>query len=282
MLPWNRPDAEYTSGVHITLDGGDAPRWARQQLAGSTPCVTGARACRMGRMEIGQDIYTPSVDSRTSRAAPGARPNGGWLYVAQTARALASDRATDVTFSVGVTGPPSLAHLTQRLAHQAAPAYNRATDWTEEIGFEPGMIAKLEHRRRIVLSDADAFGVDFLPRVVLNAGNVLTNAELGFQTRVGWHLSHPWLPTAPAASIALVGGGFGQAVARNIFLDGNSFTDSPRVGHRPFIAGGELGLELRYGRFSAAYRATSESRAWSRGPSWHPWSSLIGGVTFDR
>jgi hypothetical protein len=281
MLPWNRPDEEYTSGVHITLDGGDAPRWARKRLSGLAPCIVGVRACRTASMEIGQDIYTPSVDRSTLRAPAGSRPNGGWLYLSQTARSLAENHASDVTFALGTTGPPSLAHFTQRLAHQAAPAYNRPTDWTNEIGFEPGVIAKLERRQRLVLSD-EGFGADVIPRASVNLGNVLTNAEAGFQLRIGRNLPHPWLPVAEHTSLSLVLGGFAQAVARNIFLDGNSFRDGPRVGHEPFIGGGEIGIELRYKRFTAGYRAVSESRAWSGGPSWHPWSSLIGGFIVDR
>src|SRR3954469_21698356 len=70
MLPWNRPDEEYTSGVHVTLDGGDAPRWSRAGLRGLAPCTTSGAACRTGRTEIGQDIYTPAVSVSTSRAAP--------------------------------------------------------------------------------------------------------------------------------------------------------------------------------------------------------------------
>src|SRR3954464_10243499 len=74
MLPWNRPDEEYTSGVHITYDGGDAPRWARAHLGGRAECAIGARSCRSGRAEIGQDIYTPSVSVDDPHASPGSRP----------------------------------------------------------------------------------------------------------------------------------------------------------------------------------------------------------------
>jgi hypothetical protein len=282
MLPWNRPDEEYTSGVHITWDGGDAPRWARPSLRARTPCAVGARSCRTGRLEIGQDIYTPSVSMDNPRAAPGSRPNAGWLYLGQTARSLDENRSTDLSITLGVTGPPSLARFTQRLAHQAAPTFNRPTDWSSQIKFEPGAMLKYEHRRRMVIDDGGSFGFDFLPRVSVTAGNVLTGAEVGFQTRAGWHLSHPWLPEARQVEVTLVGGIYGQAVAHNLFLDGNSFTDSPRVGHEPLIGAGELALELRYRRLRLAYRAVNETRAWSDGPGWHPWASMVGGVTFDR
>lgn len=280
MLPWNRPDEEYTSGVHITLDGGDAPRWARRALARLQPCAVGASECRTGRMEIGQDIYTPSVSQDSGRAAPGARPNGGWLYLSQGARWLSERRSSELTIALGVTGEPSLARFTQRLAHDAAPQFNRATDWSRSIGFEPGAIVRFERRARGVLANGEAFGADVIPRGSIAAGNIRTAAEAGFQLRAGWHLSHPWLPVARTPELSVFAGGFGQAVARDIFLDGNSFRAGPRVGHRPFIGAGEMGLSIRYGAFDLGYRATNETRSWSGGPTWHPWGTLVGSVQF--
>ena len=214
------------------------------------------------------------------KAAPGSRPNGGWLYLSQTARALDADRSSDVTIALGVTGPPSLARFTQHLAHQAAPEFNRPTDWNEQIHFEPGAILEYEQQRRVVLTGDGPIGVDFIPRFGFSAGNVLTAAEAGFRARAGWHLSHPWLLEHHEAEIALAGGLSGRAVARDIFLDGNSFGNSPRVGHKPFIGAGELGLEIRYGALTLGYRAVNETRAWARGPSWHPWASMVGAVTY--
>lgn len=277
MQPWNRPDEEYTSGVHITWSGGDAPRWARPALRTRTPCAVGATSCRSGHTEIGQDIYTPSISVGSDSAAPNSRPNGGWLYLEQGASALSASDATELSIAAGVTGDPSLARFTQRIAHQAAPEFNRPTDWSRKIGFEPGAIVTVAHRRRAVLLD-DAIGLDLVPRVSVSAGNIRTNAETGLRLRGGLGLSHPWLPTAPHVEVSFLAGAYGKAIARDIFLDGNSFASSPRVGHEPFVGGGEAGVTLRYGPFEASYRAVSETRAWSGGPKWHPWSSLVGSV----
>src|SRR3954464_14241850 len=81
MLPWNRPDEEYTSGVHIMYDGGDAPRWARRALGARSACGGGSLSCRTTRLELGQDIYAPSVSLDQPQAAPNSRPSGGWLYL---------------------------------------------------------------------------------------------------------------------------------------------------------------------------------------------------------
>lgn len=281
MMPWNRPDDEYTSGVHITYDGGDAPWWARSFLHGDSGCVPRAQACRSARAELGQDIYTRDTELNDPRVIQNARPSAGWLYLAQSARSLRDARSDDVTLTFGVTGPPSLAQLAQRIAHRVAPRYNRPIDWSRQIGFEPGLIVRYEERRRVGTTLGQV-GFDLVPRAAASIGNVLTAAELGVQMRTGWHLPHPWLPDAGGTSVALVAGISGQAVARNLFLDGNTFENGPRVGHEPFVGSGELGLEFRYRAFSLAYRAVSDTRAYAAGPMWHPWASMVGGVTFDR
>jgi lipid A 3-O-deacylase len=281
MLPWNRPDDEYTSGVHITYDGGDAPWWSRHFLGGDRGCPPHSQDCRSARAELGQDIYTRDATLSDPRVIGRSRPSAGWLYLAQTARALKDQRSDELTLTLGVTGPPSLAQYTQRIAHSAAPTFNRPTDWSRQIEFEPGVIARYEHRERLVVANG-TFGLDVIPRVAASVGNVLTAGEVGVQLRTGWKLVHPWLPQMDATSIALVAGISGQAVARNIFLDGNTFQDGPRVGHLPLVGSGELGLELRYRVLSLAYRAVSDTRAYDAGPRWHPWSSMVGGFTFDR
>jgi len=283
MPPWNRPDEEYTSGVRVTYDGGDSPLWSRRWIGrGLAACTIGATVCRTGRSELGQDIYTPSVSVDDPHATAGSRPNAGWLFVSQTARILRDDRSDDFTVTLGVTGPPSLGRQMQHLAHSVAPEFNRPTDWSRQIAFEPGIIVRYEQQRRVTLVGDETIGMDLIPRAAIDLGNIASNAELGVGTRIGWHLAHPWLPDAARPEIALSGGAWGRGVARDIFVDGNTFRDGPSVGHRPFVAGGDVGLDLRYGPVSVGYRVTAESRAYDRAPMWHPWASIVGAVTFDR
>jgi hypothetical protein len=281
MMPWDRPDGEYTSGVHITYDGIRPAGWSKRFWPAQSPCVRGTRACTSASAELGQDIYTPML--RASDPVPGndARPSAGWLYLSQSARTLRPERADEITLTLGVTGPPSLARFTQHLAHSAAPEFNRPTDWSRQIEFEPGLMARYQQRRR-VFEIPGRF--DVLPIVAATVGNVNTSAELGVQSRAGWHLRHPWLPEASSATteISVVAGMTGRFVVRDIFLDGNTFRTSPRVGHRAFVGVGELGLQLRYKAFALGYNAYTSSRAYAAGPAWHPWSSMIGSVTFDR
>lgn len=278
MLPWNRPDDEYTSGVHIDVDGGEAPWWARHALAGLQACTTKSTACRSSRSEIGQDIYTPLVPVGGT-ASTGDRPNAGWLYVSQSAMSLTTDRSDALTFSLGVTGPPSLARFTQHLAHDAGPAFNRPTDWSRQIAFEPGVIARFEHDARFATPSDVPLGFEVVPDVGASLGNVLTAADAGARVRFGWRMSHPWLPPTRETGFDLLAGISGRAVARDLFLDGNTFQNGPRVGHEPFVASGQLGVEVHARGVALGYRAVSDSRAFRGGPKWHPWGSLVASVT---
>jgi hypothetical protein len=282
MKPWNRPDEEYTSGVHISYEGGDAPRWARARMLDRPACMIGVDRCRQGTLEIGQDMYTPPLNHAHPHPSPDARPNAGWLYLSQSAEALDESRIRSLALTLGVTGPPSLASVTQQLVHSIAPKYNRPIDWSRQIGFEPGVIVRYDERRRVALSQPGFFSADLIPRLSASAGNVLTDLEAGFQARAGWNLPHPWLPESHTIDLALVTGLSGRAIARTIFLDGNTFGASPRVGHRPFVGAAEWGIEAHYKAFAATYRVVTETQSFDRGPKWHPWASMVAGLTFDR
>ena len=231
----------------------------------------------MSRAELGQDIYTPSL--RADDPVPNAdeRPNAGWLYLSQSARALRPDRSEELTITLGVTGPPSLARFTQRIAHAAAPAFNRPTDWSRQIGFEPGAMVRYAQRHRLGTGS-----FDLIPEFAATAGNVNTSAEAGVMARTGKNLRHPWLPESGPTELLVFGGISGRAVARDLFLDGNTFRGGSRVGHHVLVASGQLGVELRHRALTLGYRTVASSRAYSGGPRWHPWSSMTGGVTFDR
>ncbi len=281
MAPYNRPDEEYSSGVHLMADGGDAPWWARRFLS-DLPCTTKTTQCRTASFQFGQDIYSPATSVNDPSPAPGSRPNAGWLFVSQTARSLRLTTADALTFTVGVTGPPSLARQTQGLAHDLAPEFNRPTDWDRQIPFQPGFIAQFEHRVRAVVVERGSFGLDVVPRVAATLGNVTTDVQFGGEARVGWHLRHPWLPSDGPTEIALIVGATGRGVARDLFVDGHVPLDTARLVHAPFVARGDLGLEFRHRWLMLAYRAVDESRSYDRAPRWHPWASLIAGVTVDR
>jgi lipid A 3-O-deacylase len=281
MQPYNRPDEEYTSGVHLTYDGATTPWWWWSFLGGAA-CTPGAQHCRSARAELGQDIYTPSVSAGDPLATTGSRASAGWLYFSHAAELLRRSRSDAFTITLGVTGPPSLARVTQRIAHEMAPEFNRPTDWSRQIRFEPGAIVGYEHRERLLAVAAGPFGFDVVPSISLEAGNVRTAASANLETRLGVNLPHPWMPSTAPVSATIIAGVTERGVLRDLFLDGNTVRPDYRVGHEPFVGAGELGLELRMWHLSTAYRVVTQTRSYVGGPRWHPWASLVAGLTFDR
>ncbi len=284
QLPALRPDEEYTSGVHLIYSAYETQWWARALTKRLPDCAPGLDACRAKVLEFGQDIFTPRRTRDAVAPPPGSRPNAGWLYVDDAARILHARRSDEFAIVLGVTGAPAFAQAAQRLAHSFAPAFNRPTDWHDQIGFEPGVILRYEQVRRIGGANSGAVAFDLLPRARFELGNVSTAVETGVRARAGMHLRHPWLP-APANAppeITLSVGASVRGVARDLFLDGNTYHGGTRVGHEPFTHSYDWSVTVRHRRLMLSYGAVTDSRAYVNGPASHTWSSLVAGVTFDR
>ena len=283
LPPDKRTDEEYTNGVRLLVDGGESQWWASGLWRSVPGCAArrGKGECRTSRWWIGQDIYNGRRDDRQKYFVEGSRPNAGWLYYGGSLSRADDVRLTRVELTLGVTGPPSLAQAAQQFAHDLAPELNRPIDWSTQIAFEPGAIVGGTIARRAM---ASAAGIDFevVPSLAGSAGNVLTEVRGGVRARVGVGLGSPWIPpTTGAAEVALLAGYTGRAVARDLFLDGNTFRDGPRVGHEPIVGERELGVSMRWRRFGLEFVSTRRTPAY-RGAESHTWSSMRGTLDLHR
>jgi hypothetical protein len=105
------------------------------------------------------------------------------------------------------------------------------------------------------------------PHVGGALGNVYTVANAGMTFRIGKHLQHDSGP--PRVGPSVPGSGFfephtelgwyffagvdGRAVARNIFLDGNTFVDSPHVSKQLFVGDVQAGLAVTFDETRVSY-----------------------------
>ena len=284
----DRPDKEYTNGDEVELELAVAPLWGKRFAKGSTPC-TGTEApgerCLMTSFSIAQEMYTPAP-GREPRVVPDwaeDRPYAAWLYASAGARVLREKSLRVVELKFGVTGPPAAGEFAQRTAHQLTGVYSRApVGWDTQIGFEVGAVASVRETRRFVARTGAGRPVfDFMPHAGASVGNVLTAGEAGFTTRVGLNLSNPWWTsewrTRAPFEIYLLGGARGEAVARNITLDGNTLGAERRVDRVPFVGEYTIGVGLRNGGFVASWRAVTRSEEYATGPTSHAHSVLFAG-----
>ena len=95
------------------------------------------------------------------------------------------------------------------------------------------------------------------------------------------NLSNPWWTsewrTRRPFELYLVGGLRGEAVARNITLDGNMFGADRRVDRTPLVGEYSIGIGGRSHGFVAEWRAVTRTREYRTGPAAHAHSILFAG-----
>lgn len=215
---------------------------------------------------VGQNMYTPA-DITVENPNPNDRPYAGWLYgsfgiVSDTRKTL-----DNVLLTIGMVGPSAQAGETQRMVHKAIDS-RRPRGWDHQLHDELGIILTYERKWREVFH-AKQFGVEFdvMPHVGINLGNVNTDASVGATFRLGSGLPADYGP--PRIRPSLPGSDFfiptqklggylfatfeGRAVARNIFLDGNTFRESPHVHKNTTVGSLQLGTAITWDGFRISY-----------------------------
>lgn len=201
---------------------------------------------------LGQQLFTPE-NIHLAKPDSDDRPYAGWLYggiglVQDTDR----QQLDHIELLVGVVGPAAGGRRTQNDWHQFI-GIQEADGWDHQLDNEPGIMLSYERKWRLLQPIAGGFAVDAIPELGATAGNVQTYAETGIMLRFGKGLEADYGPARlrPALSgtsyfnsayledpfgFYLFVGAQGRAVARNIFLDGNSFEDGPDVDKKVFVA----------------------------------------------
>lgn len=217
-------------------------------------------------VSIGQNIYTPE-DTYTRKPLPNERPYAGWLYAGIGVVAnQGSNRYDKLYLEAGVVGPQSYAQDVQTYWHSMF-GLHVPEGWDNQLKNEPGAALYYEQARRIFRKDLFGLETDLIPHFGGSVGNVLTHGALGTTLRFGSGLREDFgppriRPSLPGSTFYRPGKAFtwyiftgmeGRVVLYNIFLDGNTFTDSLSVDKRPFVGDLQAGLVVQWKRFRFSY-----------------------------
>lgn len=274
-------DHYYTNGVKIGWSSADLDKFSDTPYASPllpllnlVPFVNRPEFQKNLTFTLGQDIYTPTnVNAVTLQ--PNDRPYAGWLYGG--IGLVVKDEYFRHSFglNIGVVGPWSYAEQTQRAVHQVR-GFAVPQGWDNQLHNELGVVAVYEmswrwphHERRVGL------GWDFIPHAGFAAGNVYDYMNAGGELRAGFNLPDdfgtPGITPSSTTSTPAEGrqeairarkldlGAYlfarvdGRLVARNIFLDGNTFEDSPSVQHRWLVADLSSGISMNYKNTKVTY-----------------------------
>ncbi len=281
---FGRSDRDYTNGVRVGWLSPAITEMPRGIVALTTiPTFLGEAAAdsviRRVAISAGQNIYTPENTYVTSPIY-NDRPYAAWLYASFALQYTYKrhdlrtgidepTRLDTLQLDLGVIGPAAGGEFVQNNFHKligVSPAYG----WGNQLHNEPTVGLSFERRwrtGRAVLIDNPKLEVDFIPRAAVAVGNVATYGSVGGTARIGKNLREDFGPTrarpALPGSDAFIGDGSfgwylfagvdGQAVARNIFLDGNTDGFSQRVSRRPFVGELQAGLAVLWGGTRISY-----------------------------
>jgi lipid A 3-O-deacylase len=260
-------DNNYTNGMRISYISPetDVPNWL-EDTAHALPFFPETGHSRWG-FAVGQNMYTPNNISLNTPPADD-QPYAGWLYGTAALITDNDDRLDTFQITAGMVGPASGARETQSFVHELIDS-PEPKGWDNQLQNEPGLVLTYQRKwRNLYEFSPFGFGVDFSPSVGANVGNVYTDASAGGVVRFGYDLPSDYGPPLIKPSLSgsdffisngrrigwyVFGGLEGRAVGRNIFLDGNTFKDSPSVDKENFVGSAQAGAAITYGDARLAY-----------------------------
>lgn len=298
-------DRHYTNGLRLAVDmplsddcvglGKPAQGVAAWLAPGST-----VRTIERIGYSLGQSMFTPD-DTDTSELVLDDRPYAGWLYAGLSYQAtydLWDGSAMQDTLQVelGIVGPWALGEEAQNSYHRLINV-DEVNGWDNQLRNEPGINLSLERKWRSAQAAAFAgtdLYVDAIPFVHGTVGNVFTLAGAGATFRLGQGLGADFGPPrirpgapgsdgfAPAGGFAwyLFAGGELQLVARNIFLDGNTFRDSHSVDSEPAVGDFQAGAALIFDSWRLTYTHVLRSPEFDEQNEWDQFGALSLSLRF--
>lgn len=266
-------DNNYTNGVKLSwisanledyINDPCLPNWVRQLNRFSESLQPGAFDSRNMVIAVGQNIYTPT-DKERRDVIKDDRPYAGWLYLGFAYNARTDTHMDSVEIDVGVVGPASLAHQAQDFIHDLR-GIDKFQGWDNQLHNELGVQVVKERKVKVFQQiGADGPQIDAITHYGYSVGNVKTYLNTGAELRVGTYLPNDFgtspirpasdsnAPLAENASRRMAQSGIhafvsidARAVAHDIFLDGNTFSDSHSVAKRYFVGDVAAGIAWQW------------------------------------
>ncbi len=263
-------DSHYTSGVRATWFNVNTPVPPMvDELADMIPTFD-LNPTTSTYFTFGQSLFTPeNISVRANQQND--RPWAGFLYGSVGLATVTNNHVDELEVTLGIVGPEALGEQTQKFVHSHITGSATPKGWNNQLDFEPGLILSAGRRWPEFwhMDFPHNFRAAFQPNINVSLGNIYTYAGAGGMLTFG-----PYQKTLqdapPRVRPAMPGTGFfdvpdqgwswylfagldGRAVARNIFLDGNTFTDSHSVDKKHFVADATAGLAFTFDDYRLSY-----------------------------
>lgn len=282
-------DSNYTSGVRLTYyDTSKRPSKPLHQFTNHFPFIASNETTNI-YYSIGHNLYTPA-DITIKEHQPNDRPWAAFLYGSVGMFTLKDNHIDDVELTLGVVGPLAMGEGIQKNVHNVVNGRD-PNGWGNQLENEPALMVSWRRRWPEAFKyDMDSLWLAVEPNIGTTIGNVYTFAETGVTAKLApkkdrWQgmpiLVRPSMPgsgffqTKKELGWYLFGGAGTRAVARNIFLDGNTFTDSHSVDKKPIVFDANAGIAFTYGNVRLSYTAVYRTKEFKQQDD----SSLFGAIS---
>ncbi len=265
----------YTNGAFfsfydISSQGGDYDTpWLLRPLLGRLIRDTDNQWEMTGHT-LGQMMVTPK-DIKIADPDPNSAPYAGLLFLRSSYLAVHEDYADQLSLTLGILGPSSGAEEVQKFVHKLVGA-NEPQGWDHQLKDEP--VAQLSRSRvwRFAGEDTGSAQTDLLVLGEVAGGNLESGVGSAVIARYGQGLKQSFATAAQMTErmpnpIALdqgwhvYGGITGGYLYNQIFVNGNTFRDSPEA-------------DLRHWQHSFVGGASYSWQDWSLSLSYFQGSSL--------
>ena len=213
---------------------------------------------------LSNQIFTPT-DTLTTELIPDDRPYAGWTYFETTMHKTTKTQLRSLSLKVGVIGPASGSQQIQNEFHRRIDTAT-VHGWSNQLENELGITLEYTQKWRYYSKVTDALEASLVPFISAEVGNISINASGGMMARIGWNIpkdygvssidigADPGIPVygeytnmkAKPWSFSFNFTAGGSAIARDIFLDGNTFENSHSVEKKPLVGYYGAGVTLRY------------------------------------
>ncbi|MFO7883993.1 MAG: lipid A deacylase LpxR family protein [Desulfobacteraceae bacterium] len=247
---------------------------------------------------FGQQIYTPA-DTQITTLVENGRPYAGFLYGGLALHSKTRFKLDTLEIVAGVVGPASKAEAVQNTVHDLR-GIPTAKGWDNQLENEPAV--RLSWQRKWRLHSMELFDVlsyDLISRAGVTLGNVRTSTSAGGEIRFGYHIpqdfgsdviragagvSAPVIEGSKSGKTSLGAHVFVssevEVVLHDIFLDGNTWQDSPSVDKKPLVADLSLGASFSINMFKLTYRHLFRTEQFAGQEKGHTIGSLTLAVSF--
>jgi len=282
-----RTDRDYTNGIEFNWSPtGSAAQLLPEFLANMAPNLLPRDSTHVN-YSLGQLMFTPE-DTATYDPPLTQRPYAGYLYGALALTSVGPGTEEQLRVQLGAIGPASLAADSQDLIHRLR-GFALPQGWHTQLRDEPGLVVSYQVTEQAVsLAMPEDFAFDIKANAGGAIGNVFDYASAGAVARIGINMPNdsgppqiePGRPSSyyydpkPGLGAYIFAGIQGRAVARNLFLDGNSFEDSRSVKKENFVGEASFGGALDFERFRLSFVHVIRSREYRTQPGFDQFGTL--------